>query len=110
MHKDNSIGKWMTRFDVSLVLNYPVDTGRKLNYIRRLEDVLVVFWTSYVRPVYILCLRDNNFVHSHEINLVLLFLNLKLIFFSENFFYCVFNFLCLLIDFHILMGPYSKFC
>ena len=28
----------------------PVDTGRKLN-------VLDVFWTSYVRSVYVLCLR-----------------------------------------------------
>ena len=34
-----------TRFRTS----FPVDTGRKLRYIRRSEDVLDVFWTSYVR-------------------------------------------------------------
>ena len=27
-------------------------------YIRRSEDVLDVFWTSYVRSIYALCLRD----------------------------------------------------
>ena len=27
-------------------------------YIRRSEDVLDVFWTSYVRSIYVLCLRD----------------------------------------------------
>ena len=26
-------------------------------YIRRSEDVLDVFWTSYVRSIYVLCLR-----------------------------------------------------
>ena len=28
-------------------------------YIRRSEDVLHVFWTSYVRLIYVLCLRGN---------------------------------------------------
>ena len=40
--------------------NFPVDTGRKLNvhktFRRRPEDVLDVFWTSYVRSIYVLCL------------------------------------------------------
>ena len=38
--------------------NFSVDTGPKLSvYIRRSEDVLDVFWTSYVRSIYVLCLR-----------------------------------------------------
>ena len=37
----------------------PVDTGRKFN-LRRSEDVLNVFWTSYVRSIYVLCLRGKN--------------------------------------------------
>ena len=40
--------------------NFPVDTGGKLNvhktFRRRPEDVLDVFWTSYVRSIYVLCL------------------------------------------------------
>ena len=36
---------------------FPVDTGRKLHVQRRSEDVLAVFWTSYVRSIYVLCLR-----------------------------------------------------
>ena len=40
----------------------PVDTGRKLNVIRRSEDVQDVLWTSYVRPIYVLCLRGFLFV------------------------------------------------
>ena len=31
----------------------PVDTGRNWTYIRRSEDVLDVFWTSYVRSIYV---------------------------------------------------------
>ena len=33
----------------------PLDTGHKLTYIRRSEDDLDVFWTSYVRSIYVLC-------------------------------------------------------
>ena len=55
MHKDNSIDKWMTRFDVSLVLNYPVDIGRKLNvhktFRRRPGRLLNILCTSSLRPV-----------------------------------------------------------
>ena len=32
-------------------------------YIRRSEDVLGVFWTSYVRSIYVLCLRGG-LIHS----------------------------------------------
>ena len=35
-------------------INYPVDTGRKLNVHK---TVLDVFWTSYVRSIYVLSLR-----------------------------------------------------
>ena len=35
------------------------DTGRKLKYIRRLENVLDVFLTSYVSSIYVLCLRGH---------------------------------------------------
>ena len=34
---------------------YSLDTGRKLNVQRRSEDVLDVFWTSFVRSIYVLC-------------------------------------------------------
>ena len=37
----------------------PTDTRRKLKYIRRSEDVLDVFWKSYVRLIYVLCLRGD---------------------------------------------------
>ena len=35
-------------------VKYPVDTGRKLNVLRLLEDVQDVFRTSYVRSVYVI--------------------------------------------------------
>ena len=38
---------------VSMLIS-PLDTGRKLTYIRCLVDILDVFWTSYVRSRYIL--------------------------------------------------------
>ena len=34
----------------------PVDTGGKLNVIRRTD----VFWTSYVRSIYVLCLQESS--------------------------------------------------
>ena len=34
-----------------IIIGFPVDTGRKLNV------VLDVFWRSYVRSIYVLCLR-----------------------------------------------------
>ena len=51
---------------------HPVDTGRKLyagrkTYIRRSEDVKDVFWTSYLRSIYVLCLRGNNPLHAAHI-------------------------------------------
>ena len=33
-----------------------LDTGRKLNVRKTSEDVQDVFWTSYVRSIYVLCL------------------------------------------------------
>ena len=33
-----------------------LDTGRKLNVSKTSEDVQDVFWTSYVRSIYVLCL------------------------------------------------------
>ena len=39
-----------------VINSFPVDTGRKLNDIRYSEDVSDVFWTSYVRSIYVLCL------------------------------------------------------
>ena len=40
----------------------PVDTGRKLNVLRRSEDVQDVFWTSYVRSIYVLYQRRTLFI------------------------------------------------
>ena len=37
-------------------VNSLVDTGRKLNVHKSSEDVLEVFWTCYVRSIYVLCL------------------------------------------------------
>ena len=38
--------------------NIPVDTQNvNWTYIRSSEDILDVFWTSYVRSMYVLCLR-----------------------------------------------------
>ena len=37
-------------------------------YIRRSEDVLDVFWTSYVRSIYVLCLWGNGFENLMEKN------------------------------------------
>ena len=37
----------------------PVNTGRKLNVHKRSGDVLEVFWTSYVRSIYVLCLPNH---------------------------------------------------
>ena len=47
---------------LSLHLN-PADTGVNWTYIRRSEDLLDVFWTSYVRSIYVLCLRGNIFYY-----------------------------------------------
>ena len=38
----------------------PVDKARKLNVHTKLEDVLDVFWTSYVCSIYVLRLPGNN--------------------------------------------------
>ena len=38
----------------------PLTQDVNWTYIRRSEDVLHVFWTSYVRSIYVLCLRDIN--------------------------------------------------
>ena len=35
----------------------PLTQGVNWTYIRRSEDVLDVFWTSYVRSFYVLCLQ-----------------------------------------------------
>ena len=37
-------------------MEYPVDTDVNWTYIRRSEAVQDVFWTSYVRWIYVLCL------------------------------------------------------
>ena len=37
----------------------PVNTGRKLNVHKCSGDVLEVFWTSYVRSIYVLCLPNH---------------------------------------------------
>ena len=46
----------------SLHLN-PADTGVNSTYIRLSEDLLDAFWTSYVRSIYVLCLRANIFYY-----------------------------------------------
>ena len=38
---------------------YPADTGRKLNVHKTFNLRQDVFWTSYVRSIYVLCLRGN---------------------------------------------------
>ena len=40
----------------------PVDTGRKLN-VRKMFGRLYVFWTSYVRSIYVLRLREIRLRH-----------------------------------------------
>ena len=45
---------------------------RKWTYIRRSEDVLVVFWTSYVRSICALCLRGEVLFYEYK-----LFLNIS---------------------------------
>ena len=42
-----------------MILEEPSPQTQDVNwtYIRRWEDVLDVFWTSYVRSIYVLCLR-----------------------------------------------------
>ena len=37
-----------------------VGPGRKLNVHKTSEDLLDVFWTPYVRSIYVLCLRGRN--------------------------------------------------
>ena len=75
---------------------FPVDTGRKLNvhktFRRRLEDVQDVFWTSYGRWIYVLCLRgesDSLFSKNWNIKpsfrIFSIFLNLLLFWLSQCF-------------------------
>ena len=64
--------------DCSMEHHYhPVDTGRKLN-------VLDVFWTSYVRSIYVLCLlaiicrfRNYFFYSSYNVDTNFLFTSLQ---------------------------------
>ena len=40
-----------------------VDTNRKLTVHKTSEDILHFFWASYIRSVYVLCLRGSSRVH-----------------------------------------------
>ena len=46
---------WVSKHAITVVIMSSQDVS--WTYIRRLEDVLEVFWTSYVRSIYVLCLR-----------------------------------------------------
>ena len=44
----------------------PWTQGINWTYIRRSEDVLDVFWTCYVRSIYVMCLRGNRFGQHYQ--------------------------------------------
>ena len=50
---------------------HPTQSAQDVNstYIRRSEGVLDVFWTSYVRSIYVLCRRDKENSLNFEENL-----------------------------------------
>ena len=53
---------WANTATANLSIKKPSPLTQHVNwtYIRRSEDVLDVFWTSYVRSVYVLCWRGYN--------------------------------------------------
>ena len=55
--KNSLLFPWLSFYfpELSFYFPGPLDTGHKLTYIRRSEDDLDVFWTSYVRSIYVLC-------------------------------------------------------
>ena len=49
-------GDQLQALSFSKVVGFPIDKDVNWTYISRSEDVLDVFWTSYVRSIYVLCL------------------------------------------------------
>ena len=46
------------------IRTFPVDTGRKLNVHETFRRLPGRFWTSYVRSIYVLCLRGLSYIRS----------------------------------------------
>ena len=63
-HSFTTSAKKVWNLDPSAFHFVPSRQDVNWTYIRRSEDVLDLFWTSYVRSIYVLCLLGGNSVYS----------------------------------------------
>ena len=74
-HRIDCITKTISEF-IFIKMTTPQTQDVNWTYIRRSEDVQDVFWTPYVRLIYVLCLRGGN--HSQWTQIIVKFCSLTI--------------------------------